>query len=263
MASQNPKFFEGPLWLKDKGVLLFSNIPANTIYKLTPPSTIEVFLQPSGNSNGLNLDPMGRIVVCEHSGRRISRIEANGNVTSVASMWMGKKLNSPNDLVVRSDGTLYFTDPPYGLPQNTPSEYNAFGVFRVAPGGAMSAVAMDMKRPNGVVLSGDEKLLYVSDSETPEVRVFPVNDDGSTGQGSVLIQRTSDGMAIDDAGNLYLSNNAGIEVFRPDGTKWGAIPLPNSQTPTNASFGGPDRKTLYITSGSSLYHVNVNVPGKP
>ncbi|NUQ78512.1 MAG: SMP-30/gluconolactonase/LRE family protein [Polyangiaceae bacterium] len=255
------QFLEGPLWLAKEGVLLFSDIPANKIYKLTPPETIEVFRDPSGNSNGLALDEVGLLIACEHGNRRVTRTLANGMITVVADTWQGMKLNSPNDAIVRSDGTIYFTDPPYGIPQGQQQELNFEGVFRVTKSGEMSVIVMDMNRPNGIALSPDETKLYVSDSETPGVRVFPVNADGSTGQWETLIDRTSDGMAVDDAGNLYLTNSAGVEVFRPTGEKWGEIAVPGQTT--NVSFGGADRKTLYVTAAKGLYRVNVNIPGIP
>ena len=260
-GAQTWQFLEGPLWLKTEGVLLFSDIPANRIYKLTPPETIAVFREPSGNSNGLALDEAGLLIACEHGNRRVTRTLANGMITVVADTFEGKKLNSPNDAIVRSDGTIYFTDPPYGIPKGQQQELAFEGVYRVAKGGQLSVIVMDMDRPNGIALSPDETKLYVSDSETPGVRVFPVNADGSTGQWEKLIDRTSDGMAVDNAGNLYLTNSAGVEVFRPTGEKWGAIAVPGSTT--NVSFGGADRKTLYVTAAKGLYRVNVNVPGIP
>jgi gluconolactonase len=254
-------FLEGPLWLAKDGVLLFSDIPANRIYKLTPPSTIEIFREPSGNSNGLNLDNQGLLIVCEHSNRRVTRTLANGMIMPVADTYMGMKLNSPNDAIIRSDGTIYFTDPPYGIPMGQQQELGFEGVFRVTPGGQLSTIVEDMNRPNGIALSPDESTLYVSDSETPEVRAFPVNADGTTGPGTKLISKTSDGMAVDDAGNLYLTNYLGVEVYRPDGTLRGNIPIAGQKT--NVSFGGADRRTLYITTDSALYRVVLNVPGIP
>jgi gluconolactonase len=255
------QFLEGPLWLAKEGALLFSDIPANRIYKHTPPSAIEIFRDPSGNSNGLNLDHQGLLIACEHGNRRVSRTLANNMIVPVADMYMGMKLNSPNDAIIRSDGTIYFTDPPYGIPMGQQQELSFEGVFRVSPGGEISTVVEDMNRPNGIALSPDESMLYVSDSETPEVRSFPVNADGTTGSATKLISRTSDGMAVDDAGNLYLTNDKGVEVFRADGTKRGDIAV-MGQT-TNVSFGGPDRRTLYITTANALYRVVLNVPGIP
>lgn len=255
------QFLEGPIWIAKDGVLLFSDIPANRIYKLTPPSTFDVFREPSGRSNGLNLDNQGLLIACEHDNRRISRTQGNGMVVGVADNWQGMKLNSPNDVIIRSDGNIYFTDPPYGIPMGQQKELNFQGVFRVSPNGDMSIVVMDMNRPNGIALSPDESTLYVADSETPEVRSFPVAADGSTGQGKKLLDRPSDGMAIDEAGNIYLTNDMGVEVFKPDGTKWGYIDV--KADTTNVSFGGADRKTLYITASGGLYRVVLNVPGIP
>jgi gluconolactonase len=263
LVADNFQFTEGPIWIASEGVLLFSDIPANTIHKLTPPSAISVFRMPSDNSNGLGLDQNGLLVAAEHGARRVSRTLGNGTVETVASEYMSKKLNSPNDVIVRSDGNLYFTDPPYGLNNPNDSELGFFGVFRVAPGGAVSLVAMDMQRPNGIGLSPDGSKLYVADTQTSEVRVFPVSADGATGAGSKLMStsQSPDGLAIDDAGNLYVTTSAGVEVFRPDGSKWGTVEVP--QQPANCGFGGADRKTLYITARTGLYKVTLNIPGIP
>jgi gluconolactonase len=246
--------------------LLFSDIPANTIHRLTPPAAIDVFRQPSGNANGLGVDEAGLLIACEHSGRRVSRTLASGDVIDVATAWQGDPLNSPNDNITRSDGTIYFTDPGYGL--TGPSAIGFFGVYRVEPGTppTLHLVADDMSAPNGIALSPDETTLYVTDSEDDFVRSYDVAPDGSTSAPTPFVPSipSPDGMAVDDAGNLYFSSGDGIVVVRPSGEPWGTISTASiGQQPANCTFGGPDRKTLYITARTGLYRVELNIPGKP
>lgn len=256
------QFLEGPAWFGASGVLRFSDIPQNRIHELAPPSTITVFREPSGNSNGLGVDEAGRLVACEHGNRRVSRTLADQSIVSIADHWEGKKLNSPNDVIIRSDGTVYFTDPPYGV-SPADRELSFQGVFRIAPGGALDLVADDMTAPNGIALSPDEATLYVTDSEEHELHRFSVAADGTTGPREKLADTAPvpDGMAVDDAGNLYLSTSAGIEVRRPDGSLRGTIPVP--EQPANCAFGGSDRRTLFITAQTSLYRLAAKIPGKP
>ncbi|HZH04625.1 MAG TPA: SMP-30/gluconolactonase/LRE family protein, partial [Myxococcaceae bacterium] len=177
----NFNFTEGPLWIAARGVVLFTDIPENRIIEFTPPDTFKLDYQaPSGNANGLALDPQGRLLACEHGNRRVSRTEAGGSVVTVAGAFEGKRLNSPNDLVVRSDGTIYFSDPPYGVDASA-RELDFQGVFRIAPDGSIHLVSRDMNRPNGLALSPDERTLYVSDSQEGYVRVHAVNADGTVG----------------------------------------------------------------------------------
>lgn len=257
-------FTEGPVWIASKGLLLFSDTPADTIHQLQPPATVTVFRMPSGASNGLGLDPQGRLIASEGGNRRVSRTLADGTVVTVADRWQGKRLNSPNDTITRSDGTVYFTDPPYGLPAGQARELEFQGVFRVDPAGTLHLESMDMNRPNGVALSPDEKTLYVDDSEDGLVRTFPVRPDGSLGPPTVFVPSTGgigDGMAVDDAGNLYVATTAGVRVYQPSGMLWGTIPVP--EVPANCTFGGADRTTLYITARTSLYRVTLKIPGLP
>ena len=255
-------FTEGPVWIASKGVLLFSDIPADTINQLQPPTAVTVFRRPSGAANGLGIDPQGRLIASEGDNRRVSRTLTDGTVVTVAERWQGKRLNSPNDNITRSDGTVYFTDPPYGLPSGQARELDFQGVFRVDPAGTLHLESMDMNRPNGVTLSPDEKTLYVDDSVAGLVRRFPVRPDGSLGAPTRFVSATGgDGMAMDDAGNLYVATNAGVQVYQPNGTPWGLIPVP--EVPSNCAFGGSDRKTLYITAKTSLYRVTLKVPGLP
>jgi sugar lactone lactonase YvrE len=257
-------FTEGPVWIASKGLLLFSDIPADAIEELQPPATVTVFRRPSGAGNGLGLDPQVRLIVSEGGNRRVSRTLGDGSVVTVADRWQGKRLNSPNDNITRSDGTTYFTDPPYGVPAGQVRELDFQGVFRVDPAGTLHLESMDMNRPNGVALSPDEKTLYVDDTADGLVRKFPVRPDGSLGPPTNFVPATGgggDGMAMDDAGNLYVATNAGVQVYKPNGATWGIISVP--EVPSNCTFGGPDRKTLYITAQTSLYRVTLKVPGLP
>ncbi|WP_206079522.1 SMP-30/gluconolactonase/LRE family protein [Polyangium spumosum] len=255
-------FTEGPQWIPSTNTLLFTDIPANRIYAHSPGGgVITVFREPSANTNGLGLDPSGLLVACEHSGRRVSRTLADGTIETIADLYENKKLNSPNDVIVHSNGTVYFTDPPYGLPDPGQSELGFFGVFRVTPGGEVTLVADDMQRPNGIALSPDEKSLYVADTQTGELRTWPVNDDGSLGAGSTLVTTGPgpDGMAVDEKGNLFVTTKNGVEVYSAAGKLYGAIAVP--QQPSNCAFGGEDKKTLYITARTGLYRVTLANPG--
>ena len=254
-------FTEGPQWIPATKTLLFTDIPANRIHEHTPGAGITVFREPSANANGLAVDPAGLLIACEHSGRRVSRTLANGTIVSVADAFEGKKLNSPNDVIVGKDGSVYFTDPPYGLPDPGQSELGFFGVFRAAPGGKVEAIAKDMNRPNGIALSPDEKTLYIVDTATAELRVYPVKADGSVGVSSMLAKTSPspDGMAVDAQGNLFITTSVGVEVYSPAGKLYGAIPVP--EQPANCAFGGADRKTLYITARTGLYRVALQNPG--
>lgn len=257
----NFMFTEGPQWIPAKGTLLFTDIPANRIYEFKAPAAFTTFREPSGNSNGLAIDKAGLLYACEHSGRRISKTDANGMVTTVVDNYQGKKLNSPNDLIIRDDGNLYFTDPPYGLANPNDSELGYQGVFRVTPNGVLELITSDMSRPNGIVLSPDQKILYVADTSNGELRAYPLAADGTPGTMTKFATSSAnpDGMAIDDQGNLFVTTTAGVEAFAPDGTLWGAIAVP--EKPSNCAFGDGDRKTLYITARTSLYRVQLKVTG--
>ncbi len=257
-------FLEGPQWVPARGVLLFSDIPANKIYELTPGQPIEEFRPMSDNSNGLALDPDGRLLAAEHGLRRVSRTLANGTIETVAGTYMTKKLNSPNDVIARSDGTIYFTDPPYGIADGQ-RELDFIGVFRVpAAGGAPVAEwqgALD-KRPNGIALSPDESTLYVADTDDGVVRAFAVAASGALSGERLVVASVPnpDGMAVDAAGNLFVTASDGVHVYEPDGTPWGTIATPGMQA-ANCAFGGADGKTLYITAREHLYQVQLVNPG--
>lgn len=262
--AQAAKFLEGPQWRKTEGDWLFSNIDGNVIYRYVPGGQVTPFLTPSGKSNGLALEANGTILAAEHEGRRISRITGT-TATPVATLFEGKQLSSPNDVIVAGDGTIYFTDPPYGLPGGTQPALDFNGVFRVAPGGALTAEyrGAAATRPNGIAISPDGKTVYVAFTHNGEVLGFPVMAGGALGTPvrAAMTAGGADGMAVDAAGNLFVTSTLGIEVFKPDGTKWGAITVPTK--PTNCAFGGADGKTLMITAPKALYQVLLQHPGLP
>lgn len=258
------EFLEGPQWRGAEGDLLFSDIPANIIYRLVEPDTITPFRDPSDNANGLALDPDGRPLAAEHGSRQVTRTLGDGSREPVASTFEGDQLNSPNDIAVRSDGTIYFTDPPYGLSGRT-RELSFNGVFRLAPGGTLTAEheGAESSRPNGIALSPDETVLYVADTASGDVTAWDVAADGSlSGMGHFATTAGGpDGMAVDEWGNLYVTSADGVEVFAPDGSRWGAIGFPMG--PANCAFGGDDLQTLYVTAQEGLYRVRLPVVGLP
>lgn len=257
------QFTEGTAWVPALGVLRFSDIPASQILELDPVSgTISTWRSPSANTNGNGLAPNGDVLMCEHSGRRVSRSPAAMPApTPVATAYQGMQLSSPNDVIARSDGNVYFTDPTYGLGSGT-QEIPFQGAFRVTPSGEVLLVDDSFGQPNGIALSPDEKALYVTDSQDGGLFRYDVADDGSTGPASLLVDTVaSDGMAVDDAGNLYLTTANGIEVFTANGDPWGVVPVP--EQPANCAFGDADRRTLFITARTGLYSIKLNIPGLP
>ncbi len=266
------QFTEGPVWHTD-GYLLFSDIPANRIVKWTPPDQVETFRERSGTedcklrlcgSNGLTFDRQGRLLVCEHGNRRLTRTEHDGRVVVAADCYEGKRLNSPNDVVTRSDGSIYFTDPPFGTTDDE-RELPFEGVYRVDPSGTLHLLAQDLGRPNGLALSPDERTLYVADTLRRQYRAFDVRADGSLGDGSVLIDLNvpgewwPDGMKVDTQGTIYGTGPGGICLIAPDGRRLGTIRTPKQ--PANCGFGGPENRTLFITARTSVYRVELTVTG--
>jgi gluconolactonase len=287
---------EGPIWIP-AGYLLFAEITSNSIRKLTPDGTVSIFMQPSGykgtapyggkepGSNGMTLDRGGRLTVAGHAHRDVWRLESldsKAQVTVLADSFEGKKLNSPNDLVYKSDGSLYFTDPPYGLPTQGDSdsikELQVNGVYRIPkafdqrPGAApardqLQLLVKDLPRPNGIAFSPDEKYLYVDNSGPKKLWMrYRVKDDGTLTDAKVFYDATSDtrpggpdGMKVDRQGNVYSTGPGGIWIFSPEGKALGTILVP--ERTANVNWGGADRKTLYITASSSIYRVTLKVPG--
>jgi gluconolactonase len=259
------EFTEGPLWHPD-GYVIFSDIPANKIYRCSPDGEVSVWREDSGNSNGLTFDRLGRLVACEHGNRRVSRTLVDGRIDSIATHYNGKLLNSPNDVVVRSSGQIFFTDPPYGIqPEQREQEHN--GVYRIDPGGFITLIASDFERPNGLAFSPDESILYIDDSAHRHVRAFDIDANGDLHNGRIFADMdhpqpgSPDGMIIDTEGNLYVTGATGVWVFAPDGTHLGVIVTP--ERPSNCTWGDEDRKSLYITARTSLYRVRTKVAGLP
>jgi sugar lactone lactonase YvrE len=255
------QFVEGPVW-HPGGYLLFSDIPANKIVKWTPSGKAEVFREPSGQSNGLTFDRQGRLIACEHGNRRVSRTEKDGSIVTLADKFEGKRLNSPNDLCARSDGTIYFTDPDYGTPKGQ-KELDFQGVYRISPDGKLFLEAKErFLKPNGLALSPDERVLYVDDTEAGNVRAFDVKPDGALANDRILIQGPplggTDGMKVDVQGNLYVTAD-GVWVIDSSGNHLGTIKIP--ERPANCAFGDPDNKTLYITARNGLYRVRLKIQG--
>ncbi len=250
---------EGPVWLG--GALYFSDIPNDRIHRLDPPDTFGVFREPSGNSNGLGFDAALRLLVCEQSNHRITRIASDGKSEILADTWQGHPFNSPNDLAVRSDGTIYFTDPGFDYPAPDGPGYQ--GVYRIDASSTLSLETDELDRPNGITLSLDQTKLYVDDTLAARLRRYPVAADGSLGNGEDFATTApiADGMCLDDGGNLYVTTSEGVQAFAPDATLLGAIPVPGFTT--NCAFGDADRRSLYVTAGASLYRVRMAVTGGP
>ena len=260
-------FTEGPLWCGD--YLLFSDIPRNRIVRLTIHSCgpeITTFRSPSGNANGLTLDRSGRLIACEHSGRRVTRTEIDGSISVIAERYDGKRLNSPNDVVVRSDGSIYFTDPSFGLgipPKWKELSFN--GVYCIAPDGELVLLANDFDMPNGLAFSPDESVLYVNDTTRNHIRAFDVSDNGGISNSRVFIEMKGtepgrpDGMKVDRPGNVYCTGPGGIWIMQPDGKCLGRVMMP--EQPANFGWSDTDWKTLYITARTSIYRIRLLVPG--
>ena len=247
-------FTEGPVWLPSIGII-FSDIPVDTIFK----GDRTVFRKPSGKSNGLTLDPEGCLIACEHWNRRVTRTEKDGAVTVLVDRYQGKKLNSPNDVVVRSDGMVFFTDPPYGL-EGREAELDFSGVYSIKPNSELKLLFREFKYPNGLAFSPDEKVLYVGDSRAGIVHAFDVAADGSLSNGRLFCEFPGpDGMKVDRDGRLWSSARDGIRVYGPDGAHVATIAFPNQ--PTNCAFGDEDSKTLYVTAREGVYKVACKVKG--
>jgi gluconolactonase len=258
------QFTEGPIWFAGQNYLLFSDIPANKIYKLKTNKQVNIFRELSNNSNGLTRDRQGRLIACEHKTRRVTRTEKNGEITILADQFQGKKLNSPNDVVVKSDGTIYFTDPPFGIKLQQ-QEQPLQGVYCLSPDGKLTIVVDDFERPNGLAFSPDEKKLYIDDSSRHHLRVFAVQENGILTNGKIFYNMKinkpgcPDGMKVDSQGNIYCTGAGGIWVFSPEGNHLGTIVTP--EIPANCAWGDADLQTLYITAQTSIYTIRVSIPG--
>jgi gluconolactonase len=268
---------EGPVW-RDGGIV-FSDVPENTVFGWKEGDTsAKVVLKPSGSlkgdaqgSNGLQLDAQGNLILCQHGERRIARLEKDGSFTSLADKFEGKRFNSPNDLVIAKNGAIFFTDPPYGLKKGEAPELPQHGVYAVTPAGKVSLVIADIRFPNGIALSPDQKILYiaVSDPQNTRVMAYDLQDDDSAKNGHVFFnaqplksaQRKGgcDGMKVDTNGNIWTSGPGGILIISKDGKHLGTILT--GQATANCAFGGEDRSTLYITADMFLLRVKTLTKG--
>ena len=258
------QFTEGPIWIPE-GFLLFSDIPANTIYKHEPGLETEIFLKPSGHSNGLTLDQQGRLLKCEHE-RRVTRIEKDGTTSVLAEYYEEQRLNSPNDIVVKKDGSIYFTDPSFGLPSRTEGkELDFCGVYRVDTNGNITLLDRSIVLPNGLAFSPEENKLYVDDSSSGHVYVFDVLDSGLLEHKRLFTDvggvegRGGDGMKVDVVGNVFVTGPEGISVFNDEGVRYGVIECP--EKPSNLAWGDNDYRTLYITARTGVYRIRVLTGG--
>lgn len=271
-------FTEGPIWRS--GALLFSDIPNKRIARWRRlPEGPELTTFATGMSNGLTLDRQGRVLAAEHDGRRVSRVADDGTRTALAEAFQGKRLNSPNDIVVKSDGAIYFTDPPYAVQPSKPGsvrppnwwketipgkEQPHNGVYRLAPDGALTLVASDFTLPNGLAFSPDESVLYIDDSAQKHIRAFDVRPDGSLANGRVLLDMASDdpgvpdGLKVDRAGNVFCTGPGGVWVCRANGTLLGRIVLP--ELPANLAWG-EDGSVLFLTARTSVYRLATRTSG--
>lgn len=261
----NFQFVEGPAWLPAHGgSLIFSDIPANEIKQWSPKGGIATFRKPSANANGNFLDPKGVLYTCEHSGRRVAMLDKKGNLVTVVDSYNGKKLNSPNDVVTRNDGTIWFTDPAYGIKseqQELPGEY----VYRYDPKTKeLAVVVKDFDKPNGLCFSPKQDRLYVADSGKPHhIRVFDVDSDKTLSNGRVFCvidKGGPDGIRCDKEGRVWSSAGDGVHVFDGEGRLIGKILTPES--PANLCFGGKNNEMLFITARTSLYAIPASVKGK-
>jgi gluconolactonase len=264
-------FTEGPVWRG--GELLFSDIPnSRTIrYRALPEGPeVTTFRHPTGNANGMTLDLQGNLIACEHSARRVSRVDQQGRAEPLVEAYQGKRLNSPNDVVVRSDGSIFFTDPPYGLRNHTEGKELSFnGVFCLKPDGTLNVVVDDFELPNGLAFSPDEKTLYVDDSARFHIRSFDVAADGTLSGGAVWAEMENpndeagvpDGMKVDSEGHVFCTGPGGVWVFGTNGRLLGRITMP--EVTANLAWAGHDWRTLYLTASTSLYRLHVSVPGIP
>ena len=272
-------FAEGPVWVRSESRLLFSDVRGNEIYQWTEAEGASTFIDPvfegdrtglgSVSSNGLTLDSEGRLIICEHGNRRISRLEADGTRSVVVEQFEGRRLNSPNDAVYGSDGSLYFTDPPYGLAEQETSplrELDFNGIYRLRPDGQLELLVRDQSRPNGIALSPDEQTLYVANSDGANKvwMAYDLDDEGAS-NGRVFYDvndqtapGAADGLKVDLAGNLFATGPGGVWIIAPDGTHLGTIDT--GEITANVAWGD-DGRTLYMTSSTGLYRIRLSTEG--
>ena len=255
----NYVFTEGPVW-SHEGYLVFSDIPGNKLLKFTPGEPPTIFRDNSNGAIGNSFDEQGRLYTCESHARRVTRTDKKGRVEVLAERWQGKRLNAPNDIVVRRDGQVYFTDPAFGNQRDT-RELDFCGVFRISHHGELDLVAKFKTRPNGIALAPNGRVLYVTNSDERNVRAYDLDKNGSASNERVLISNIAgipDGVKVDESGNLYIAATQ-IEIYSAEGKHLGSIR--SYETPSNCAFGDADFQSLYITARTSLYRVRLNVKG--
>jgi gluconolactonase len=262
---------EGPVWWKEGGYLLFSDIHNNKRMKYLPGTGVSLFQEPTNRANGLTRDLQGRLLACEHDSRRVTRQELDGSLTVVANSFQGRQLNRPNDVVVKSDGCIYFTDPWTSPTAPEQWDLSFSGVYRVTPDlGTMTLLIGDFVLPNGLAFSPDETVLYINDSRHGHIRAFDLMPNGTIAKQTDRVfvdlrgdqPGVPDGMKVDSKGNVYCGGAGGLWIMDPAGKKLGCI-IHGASATTNLAFGGTDWKTLYFTSRNHLGAVNVKIPGIP
>ena len=276
-------WIEGPVWSKADGALLFSHAPQNVIYRWKEGEPLREYLKPAGytgvgaygkepGSNGLTFNQKGQLVICEHGDRRVSVLLPDGGKRTLADNYAGKRLNSPNDVIIKSNGDLYFTDPPYGLPEQEKDprrELSFSGVYRLTGSGQVNLLLQELTRPNGLAFSPDEKTLYVtqSDPQRAVIMAYPVRNNGNLGAGRVFFDATPlisqlpgspDGIKVDQQGNVFSTGPGGVHVLAPDGTHLGRISLP---VPVANLAWGNDGSTLYLTASNYLCRIRTETKG--
>ncbi|HUP95590.1 MAG TPA: SMP-30/gluconolactonase/LRE family protein [Burkholderiales bacterium] len=264
-------FTEGPVWDRARKRLIWSDMKHDHMRSWSPERGVETYRKPSNKANGSTYDPQGRLVSCEHDTSRVVREEVDGSLTVLASHWRERELNSPNDIVAKTDGAIYFSDPTFGRIREDvgilrPLTLDFRGVYRVSPDGSrLELLADDFEQPNGLCFSLDEKRLYINDTPRKHIRVFDVRADGTIANGRIFGETTGelpgapDGMKIDSAGHLYCTGPGGIHVFDRDGRCLGVILTP--ERPTNLAWGDKDLRTLYITAQTSVYKTRLGMRG--
>ena len=265
------RFTEGPAWHPIGRHLTFSDIPANKMFRWREDGGVALFREPSNMTNGNTYDRQGRLLSCEHASSRVTRTEDDGSITVLASHYEGKELNSPNDIVVRRDGTVWFTDPTYGRAERTgvtrEPELDFRGVYRVEGNGQLTLLAKDFDMPNGLAFTPDQQFLYVADTPRMHIRKFAIEEDGSLSGGEVFAKAEGegagapDGLKTDSAGHVFCAGPGGVHVYHPDGTRLGII---NTLAfCANFTWGGDDLLTFFLTSSNCLYRTRVKVAGTP
>jgi sugar lactone lactonase YvrE len=252
-------FTDGPVWSRD-GYLIFSDVPSDQLLQFKPSVPIGIFRAKSNGAGGNTFDAQGRFYSCETHSRRVTRTDKKGAIEVLAERWQGKRLNAPNDIVVRKDGHVYFTDPAFGNQQDA-RELDFYGIYHISPKGDLEVIAKPKGRPNGIALSPNGRILYVSNSDDHNLEAYDLDHNGAASNERILVSKIDgvpDGVRVDEKGNIYLAANK-INVYSPEGKSLGAIDTP--ETPSNCAFGEADFEGLFITARTSVYHVRLNVKG--